>query len=87
MKFTGASDGVKAGGKLITKIKSLKIKTLPKYLKENIEVDLTNLELNGNIRVEDVKVDQLRDTELSTYSYRFSSDDPSAETGRSCCSC
>ena len=57
LKFTGASVGVKAGGKLITKIKSLKIKTLPKYLKENIEVDLTNLELNGNIRVEDVKVD------------------------------
>src|SRR6266700_5459633 len=35
---------------------SLKLKTLPKYLKENIEVDLTNLELNGNIRVEDVHV-------------------------------
>jgi large subunit ribosomal protein L25 len=30
---------------------------LPKYLRENIEVDLTNLELNGNIRVEDVKLD------------------------------
>src|SRR4029077_20093912 len=39
----------------ITKMKALKIKTLPKYLRENIEVDLTNLELNGNVRVEDVK--------------------------------
>lgn len=57
LKFTGVVAGVKAGGKLITKIKSLKIKTLPKYLKENIEVDLTNLELNGNVRVEDVKLD------------------------------
>jgi large subunit ribosomal protein L25 len=54
LKFTGSAAGVKAGGKLITKMKALKIKTLPKYLKENIEVDLTNLELNGNIRVEDV---------------------------------
>ncbi|MDF2192257.1 50S ribosomal protein L25 [Paraflavitalea sp. CAU 1676] len=54
LKFVGTSAGVKAGGKLITKIKSLKIKTLPKFLKENIEVDLTSLELNGNIRVEDV---------------------------------
>ncbi len=36
-------------------MKTLKVKTLPKYLKENIEVDLTNLELNENIRVEDVK--------------------------------
>src|ERR1700754_4034730 len=57
IKFTGAAKGVKDGGKLVTKMKSLKIKTYPKYLKENIEVDLTNLELNGNIRVEDVKVD------------------------------
>ena len=57
LKFTGTSKGVKDGGKLIVKMKSLKVKTLPKYLKENIEVDLTNLELNGNIRVEDVKME------------------------------
>jgi len=57
IKFTGTSVGVKAGGKLETKMKALKIKTLPKYLKENIEVDITNLELNGNIRVEDVKIE------------------------------
>lgn len=54
LKFTGSAAGVKAGGKLVTKMKALKVKTLPKYLKENIEVDLTNLELNQNIRVEDV---------------------------------
>ncbi len=55
LKFTGTAAGVKAGGKLVTKIKSLKVKTLPKFLTENIEVDLTNLELNQNIRVEDVE--------------------------------
>lgn len=57
LKLTGTPAGVKAGGKLITKMKSLKIKTLPKFLKENIELDITALELNGNIRVEDVKAD------------------------------
>ncbi|HVU56387.1 MAG TPA: 50S ribosomal protein L25 [Puia sp.] len=57
IKFTGASKGVKDGGKLITKMKALKVKTYPKYLKENIEVDLTELELNGNVRVEDVKAE------------------------------
>ena len=57
IKFTGAAKGVKDGGKLITKMKALKIKTYPKHLKENIEVDLTNLELNGNVRVEDVKAE------------------------------
>ena len=40
-------------------MKSLKVKTYPKYLKEHIEVDIDNLELNGNIRVEDVKMEQL----------------------------
>src|SRR5579859_8001919 len=55
IKFTGAAKGVKDGGKLITKIKALKVKTYPKFLRENIEVDLTELELNGNVRVEDVK--------------------------------
>ena len=55
VKFTGTSQGVKDGGRLITKVKSLKVKSLPQHLKENIEVDITTLELNGNIRVEDVK--------------------------------
>jgi large subunit ribosomal protein L25 len=55
IKFTGIAAGVKGGGKLETKMKSLRVKTFPKYLKENIVVDLTDLELNGNIRVEDVK--------------------------------
>jgi large subunit ribosomal protein L25 len=53
--FTGTAAGVKGGGKLVTKMKTLKVKTFPKHLKEYIDVDLTNLELNQNIRVEDVK--------------------------------
>lgn len=59
IRFTGTPAGVKAGGKLVTKMKTLKVKTLPKYLKEAIEVDLTNLELNENIRVEDVVAENM----------------------------
>jgi large subunit ribosomal protein L25 len=59
IKFTGAPAGVKAGGKLVTKMKSLKVKLLPKYLRENIELDITNLELNENIRVQDVKAENM----------------------------
>jgi large subunit ribosomal protein L25 len=55
LKFVGTSVGVKAGGKLVTKMNALKVKAFPKDLKEHIEVDITNLDLNGNIRVEDVK--------------------------------
>lgn len=59
IKFSGTAIGVKEGGKLIMKMKSLKVKTLPKYLKENIEVDISKLALNENIRVEDVKEDNM----------------------------
>ena len=46
---------MKEGGKFVPKINSLKVKSYPKYLKEQIEVAIDSLELNGNIRVEDVK--------------------------------
>jgi len=59
LKFNGTPAGVKDGGKLVTKMKSLKVKTLPKYLTENIEVDISALELNGNIRVQDVKAENM----------------------------
>ncbi|HRO70113.1 MAG TPA: 50S ribosomal protein L25 [Chitinophagaceae bacterium] len=57
IKYTGASIGVKNGGKFVAKINSLKVKTYPKHLKEQIEVSIDELDLNGNIRVEDVKVE------------------------------
>lgn len=59
LKFKGIPAGVKAGGQLVTKMKSLKVKTLPKYLRENIEMDITHLELNDNLRVQDVKADNM----------------------------
>ena len=57
IKFTGAAVGVKNGGKLVTKMKALKVKTEPRYLRENIEVDVTDLDINGNIRVEVVNIE------------------------------
>ncbi len=59
LKFIGTPAGVKAGGKLVTKMKSLKVKAFPKYLKEHIDVDINALELNANVRVEDVKLDNM----------------------------
>ena len=57
LKFVGSPIGVKDGGKLHIKMKAVKVKTYPKYLKEHIEVKIDDLELNGNIRVEDVQVE------------------------------
>jgi len=57
LHFVGSPVGVKEGGKLNIKMKALKIKTFPKYLMEQIEVNIDHLELNQNIRVEDVMVE------------------------------
>ena len=59
IKFVGQAKGVKDGGRLELKIKSLHIRTLPKFLAEHIEVNIENLELHGNIRVEDVVVENI----------------------------
>ena len=55
LKFTGTAQGVRAGGRFVSKIKSVKVKALPKHLTETIEVPVDDLEINGNIRVEDIK--------------------------------
>lgn len=57
LKFTGAAAGVKAGGRMVPKMKTLKVKTYPKYLKEQIEVPVDALEIGENLRVEDVKTE------------------------------
>jgi len=59
LKFVGTPEGVKIGGRLETKMKSLKVRTLPKHLVEAIEVNIENLKLNENIRVEDVNAGEM----------------------------
>lgn len=59
LHFTGTAAGVKAGGKLTTKVKAVKVKGYPKDLKEYLEIDLTPLELNGNLRIQDIKAGNL----------------------------
>lgn len=59
LKFNGLAEGVRDGGRFESKMKSLKVRTYPQYLVENIEVDITNLKLNENIRVEDIHREHL----------------------------
>jgi large subunit ribosomal protein L25 len=51
VKFIGNSPGVMAGGKLVTKLRKLKIKALPANLPDAIEVDISDLELGKSIKV------------------------------------
>jgi large subunit ribosomal protein L25 len=57
LKYVGAAAGVKAGGRMVAKMKTLKVKTYPKYLKEQIEVNIEHLEIGDNLRVEEVKLE------------------------------
>lgn len=59
IKFNGQPEGVKAGGRLVIKLKSVKVRTFPKNLKEALEVDITDLKLNGNVRVEDIVAEDI----------------------------
>jgi large subunit ribosomal protein L25 len=54
LKFIGQSKGVKEGGRFVIKMSTIKLRTLPADLRENIEVDITNLEIGKNLRVEDI---------------------------------
>ncbi len=59
LKFVGQAQGVKDGGRLELKLKALNVRAYPKDLREAIEVNIENLQLLGNIRVEDVKAENI----------------------------
>ena len=51
---TGSSKGVMKGGKLVTKIKRLKVKALPKDMPNRIVLDVTDLDVLQGIKVQEV---------------------------------
>lgn len=56
IRFTGVSPGVKAGGKLIKQLRRVEVKTTPEKLVEDLEVDISGLELGQSLRIRDIKV-------------------------------
>ncbi len=57
LKFTGQSVGVKDGGRMVVKMPKVKVRTTPDKLVENLEVPIDDLEIGGNIRVEDIEAE------------------------------
>ncbi|WP_317170760.1 50S ribosomal protein L25/general stress protein Ctc [Rufibacter sediminis] len=51
VRFVGTSPGVMAGGKLVTKLRKLRVKALPANLPDTIAVDISELELGKSIKV------------------------------------
>ncbi len=58
VKLTGTSPGVKMGGKLIQKLRKLRVKALPANMPQNVEVSLEKLEVGSLFRVRDLSGDK-----------------------------
>lgn len=56
VETTGFARGVKAGGALEHYIRHLKVRTPPEALKEKIEVDITELQVGGQIHLQDLEL-------------------------------
>ncbi|MES2274591.1 MAG: 50S ribosomal protein L25/general stress protein Ctc [Bacteroidota bacterium] len=59
IRLTGTSPGVKMGGKLVQKLRKLRVKALPKDHLDNIEVSIEGLEVGKSVRVGEVSVANL----------------------------
>ncbi len=55
VKLTGTSPGVKMGGKLVQKLRKLKVNALPKNMPQEVEVSIEPLEVGKSVRVRDLK--------------------------------
>lgn len=55
VRFQGTSPGVKNGGKLLQKIRSVKIKALPENIVDELTVDISHLDLGQSIRIRDIQ--------------------------------
>jgi large subunit ribosomal protein L25 len=59
VKLTGTSPGVKVGGKLVLKLRKLRVKALPKDHVNTIDVSIESLEVGKSVRVSDLSFDKL----------------------------
>lgn len=55
LEYTGVSKGVLKGGRLFRKYRKLKVNALPGDLPDAIVVDITKLNINDSIKIEDLK--------------------------------
>ncbi|HLS36801.1 MAG TPA: 50S ribosomal protein L25/general stress protein Ctc [Sphingobacterium bovisgrunnientis] len=60
IKLTGTSPGVKMGGKLVQKLRKLRVKALPNNLPQVIEVPMESLEVGKSFRVDQVKLENAK---------------------------
>ena len=60
VKLTGTSPGVKTGGKLVQKLRKLRVKSLPKDMPQYVEVSIEQLEVGKSVGVDELKFDNFK---------------------------
>lgn len=65
VKSIGTSIGSRQGGKLVTNVRKLKVRALPKDLPDTIDINIENLNIGQSIRIKDLNLPgvQFLDTE------------------------
>jgi large subunit ribosomal protein L25 len=56
LKFSGIAEGIKAGGKLIPKMRPVQVKVAPEHLVDELVLDVTELKLGDSMRIKDIEV-------------------------------
>jgi large subunit ribosomal protein L25 len=56
LRFKGASPGVKVGGKFLQQVRTIKVKTTPESIVDQLIVDISTLELGQSVRVRDIEI-------------------------------
>ena len=59
ISIVGTSPGVLRGGKLVKKVRKLRVKGQLENIPERIEVDITPMDIDDNIKVGDIKLNNL----------------------------
>ncbi|WP_312189000.1 50S ribosomal protein L25/general stress protein Ctc [Sphingobacterium sp.] len=60
IKLTGTSPGVKMGGKLVQKLRKLRVKALPANLPQEIAVPMESLEVGKSVRVGQIQLENAK---------------------------
>lgn len=59
IKITGTSPGVLRGGKLVKKVRKLKVRGLLQDIPEFITVDISGLDIDNSVKVNELKIDNV----------------------------
>ncbi|MFT5165615.1 MAG: large subunit ribosomal protein L25 [Saprospiraceae bacterium] len=66
IRFQGVAPGTRAGGKITQKLRRVKVKTTPEFLKDELFVDVSSLQLGQSVKVRDIILGEGMELETSS---------------------